>query len=69
MTLTWALILLSSSTAILLVPRTPPSTSSCMLGIFPVTSRWWRGTGEWRGSGGEVSDGWDMHAAETLGGL
>lgn len=31
---------------LLLVSRILPSTSFCMLEIFPVTNRWWKGTEE-----------------------
>lgn len=36
----------SFSPALLLASRILPSTSFCMLEIFPVTNRWWKGTGE-----------------------
>lgn len=51
----------SFSRVFLLGSRILPSTSFCMLEIFPVTSRWWKGTwegGVWRG----------RRAAEALGG-
>lgn len=36
----------SFSPVLLLVSRILPSTSFCMLEIFPVTNRWWKGTEE-----------------------